>query len=189
MVNRENPRILRIEYRPDPGDRHRGRCLWAYFDFDLDHWLLNIQSDCGSAAFGWPENSSESFVEFCSTLHADYLTKKMFRKSVVDIKATIENVKDYLSDMELPRKKRNAAIDGLKATFEEYNCTHSIDLASYLLEDWNYTYGLEIDEAWDLVIDDYTSDEKKIVDIFISQIAPELRAMVQEESRSRRETG
>lgn len=113
----------------------------------------------------------------------------MFRKSVVDIKATIENVKDYLSDMELPRKKRNAAIDGLKATFEEYNCTHSIDLASYLLEDWNYTYGLEIDEAWDLVIDDYTSDEKKIVDIFISQIAPELRAMVQEESRSRRETG
>ena len=92
------PRIVSIAYHQEKGDTHYGSCLWAYFDFDLDRYMLNIQSDCGNAAYRWYETpDSESFLHLMARINEDYLINKLFDPEEIDVKATMERIREAMN--------------------------------------------------------------------------------------------
>lgn len=48
----ENPEIMTVSFRQTRDDKDYGSCLWARFNFDLKHYHLSIESDCGNYGTG-----------------------------------------------------------------------------------------------------------------------------------------
>lgn len=181
----QNPNIVRVAYHQEPGDEHYGSCLWAYFDFDLDKYMLNIQSDCGNAAYRWvatPE--AESFLHLMSRVHADYLIEKLFRHTVVDVDATLREIRewlgigddeDYKDDelLEEDRVHREGALRELEDRLNEYTQL-DYDLAMRIAEDWQSDYHFDIDCLYERVVTGFTCWQKRIVQIFEDYIQPEI---------------
>lgn len=180
-VNVECPAITRISYHQEKADPEYGSCLWAYFDFDTENWMLSIQSDCGSYAYSWPAGKGETFLELCARMHSDYLLNKLCKKTQVDTDLTIEAARECLQEMGLDQEKVESAMEELEMLFDDVNCEESIPLARYLLEEWNGDNELEIDEAWNLAATDYEPCQLRIIKIFEEHIQPKIREMVKRE--------
>ena len=63
----------------------------------------------------------------------------------------------------------------LKSTFEDYDLDDSPDLTGHLVTEWCNEYELDIPDAWEYVKVDYTSDQKRIAEIFEQWIRPLVR--------------
>ena len=188
----EKPNIVRVSYHQEQGDPYYGSCLWAYYDFDLDKYMLNIQSDCGNAAYRWVATpKTESFLHLMTRINEDYLINKLYRETNVNIDATLAEVKDWLGigedeDYQLDlsddeREEREEALEELKDLFGEWGSI-SPDAAGHILEEWNSDHGFDLDCVWERVVTDFTAWQKRIVQIFRDYIQPKIREMVREEA-------
>lgn len=181
------PNITRIAYHQTKDDEHYGSCMWAYYDFDLDRYMLNIQSDCGDAAYRWVETpKSESFLHLMARINDGYLMEKLFRCEEVDVDATLDEVREWLgigededyqrddlTDEE--REEREEAMNELEALLS--GCT-SEGHAMQVLEDWNSDNGFNLDCIYERVVTDYTCWQKRIVQIFADYVQTRIREIV-----------
>lgn len=182
-IDAGKPNIVRISYHQEQGDPHYGSCMWAYFDFDLDRYMLNIQSDAGNAAYRWVETpESESFLHLMARINDDYLLNKLFDESVVDIEATKCKIRGWLSDMDMDEDDIEAAMQELEAAFDDYDVRHNIGMAYRVVEDWNSDNDLGIDMAFELVQTDFTAGEKRIVQIFSDFVQSKVEELAREEA-------
>ena len=188
----EKPNIVRISYHQEQGDPHYGSCMWAYYDFDLDKYMLNIQSDCGEAAYRWVATpKTESFLHLMARINDDYLINKLFDETSVDIDATLAEVREWLGigedeDYQLDlsddeREEREEALKELKELFDEWGGNVSPETAGHILEEWNYDHDLELDCVWERVVTDFEAGEKRIVKIFADYVQPKIRELAREE--------
>ena len=162
-----NPRIVRVSYLPDRTDARYRECTWAYFDFDPDNWMMNIQSDAGDYAYRWNVEKDRTFLAFITKIDGDYLLRKISRRTEVDIDATKERLRDCLEDMEYDDV--DDAMEALDSMLEDL-CCESEDFVKYAIDEWNNEENLDICDAWDYVSVDYPNDAKKIARIFEDHI-------------------
>ncbi len=160
-----NPRIVRVSYLPDRDDKDYTKCLWAHFDFDVDNWMMNVQSDVGDYAYRWNIDADRTFLAFLSKLDSDYLLWKIGRKTEVDLKETKERIRICLCDMDFTEDEVEDAMEELDDKLEEMNCD-SYDFVCYAVEQWNDEQDLDICDVWEYVARDYSHDTKMIVKIF-----------------------
>lgn len=174
------PNIVRIAYLPEPGAPHYSACTWAFFDFDVEEWLLNIQSDIGEYAHGWPAGKGETFLELCARMSDDYLEGKLFHENYTVFKkdATIENFREYFKECEFSKKRTERLLEDLHDKLDEYDLEDCVPLAEYLVDEWNNDHDLGIDCAWEYVEKDLTAWQKRIVQIFRDYVQPKLREIV-----------
>ena len=178
----QDTRIVRVAYHQEPGDDHYGSCLWAYYDFDLDKYMLNIQSDAGNASYRWVATpDSESFLHLMARIDDDYLMYKLFEESVVDVEATKEVIREYLGLEGMAESEIDDAMEALDNTLDENDIGNNIGMAYRVIEDWNYENDLDIDGAYELVKTDFTAGEKRIVQIFRDHIQPVIAEKAREE--------
>lgn len=185
------PNIVRIAYHQERGDPHYGSCLWAYYDFDLDRYMLNIQSDCGNAAYRWVETpGSESFLHLMARCDDGYMMMKLFGPpELVDKDATVDEVReqlgignkeDYMLELdEDERQKREDAIQELSDTMDEYGGV-SQDAADAILTEWANDNDMDIDCIWECVATDYSALQYRIVQIFKDHIQPKIRELLKD---------
>lgn len=179
-ITREKPEILRFIYRQESVDPHYGSCLWAIFDIDPGRGMLNIQSDCGNYAYRWPERG-DSFLKLMCGMEESYLIGKLCGKpQEFDEERTIARISECLNDMEITDGKKRKAIDNLKTTLSGYTLVDAPEVAQFIIDEWNDEEGLEIDCAWELVANKYGAWQKRIVDIFIEHIEPEIKKAIKE---------
>lgn len=186
-IETQKPNIVRIAYHQEKGDPHYGSCLWAYFDFDLDKYMLNIQSDAGNAAYRWYATpKSESFLHLMARIDDDYLMNKLFKSEEVDVSATVaevrewlgigdrEDLKDeYLTDYE--RDEREDALEELEGLLSDVS--DSCVAVQHALDDWNSDHGFDLDCVYEYVMTDYTAWQKRIVKIFAEYVQPMVRTI------------
>lgn len=168
-VEFQHPNIVRIVYRQEKSDKDYGSCLWAYFDFDLDKWMLNIQSDVGNYAYRWATEDG-SFLKLMASISKDYLIHKLCKQEEVDLDATKESVCYWLKESEASDK--DYAIECL---FDDLYKGIEKSEAQRIIVDWNDHFDLEIDEPWELIETDFSAWQKKIVCIFTDFVQPKIR--------------
>ena len=120
ILEKQTPRILRIAYHQEQDDPHYGSCLWAYFDFDLDRYMMNIQSDCGNESYRWVETpKTESFLHLMARINDDYLINKLFTPSELDVDETLAEVREWLGIGEDEDFQRDGLTDDERDALEE----------------------------------------------------------------------
>ena len=184
----QKPHIIRIAYLPNPDDKEYPSCTWAFFDFDTDEWLLNIQSDVGNYAHGWPVGKGETFLELCARMSDDYLEKKLFHEdfTVFDEEATIENFREYFEDCEYDEERAEILLVDLRYKLDQYELEECVPLAQYLVDEWNDENDLDIDCAYEYVEADLTAWQKRIVEIFMKYVQPKLREIIKGQKEQHR---
>ena len=179
-IENQKPNIVRIAYHQEQGDPHYGSCLWAYYDFDLEKYMLNVQSDAGNAAYRWVATpDSESFLHLMARIDDDYLINKLFAETVVDIEATKRELRKYLEMADMDDGEIEDAMEGFDNALDDYDIGRNIGMAYRVVEEWNIDNDLDIDMAYDLVQTDFTAGEKRIVQIFKDYIQPVIRQMIE----------
>lgn len=175
QVGHSTPNIIRLIYRQEPRDPHYGSCLWADFYLDPERGSLAILSDCGNYGYRWPEKGWD-FIRLMERVDTDYLLRKLCEEKQVDIPETINRLREALQDSEeYSRGQIDRYILRLKSTFEDYDLDDSPDLTGHLVTEWCNEYELDIPDAWEYVKVDYTSDQKRIAEIFEQWIRPLVR--------------
>lgn len=182
------PNIVRIAIHQEKDDPHYGSCLWGYYDFDIDRYMLNIQSDCGEAAYRWCETpDSESFLHLMARIDDDYLMNKLFKAEEVDVSATVAEVREHLgvgddwqdeSLTDEEREEREEALEELEGLLEDVSGSYGA--VQKALEDWNYDHDFDIDCIYEDVATDYTAWQKRIVEIFRDYVQPKIREIIKE---------
>ena len=183
------PNIVRIAIHQEKDDPHYGSCLWGYYDFDIDRYMLNIQSDCGEAAYRWCETpDSESFLHLMARIDDDYLMNKLFKAEEVDVSATVAEVREHLgvgddwqddSLTDEEREEREEALEELEGLLEDVSGSYGA--VQKALEDWNYDHDFDIDCIYEDVATDYTACQKRIVEIFRDYVQPKIREIIKED--------
>ena len=186
------PNIVRIAIHQEKGDTHYGSCLWGYYDFDLDRYMLNIQSDCGEAAYRWCETPDhESFLHLMARIGDDYLMGKLFKAEDVDVSATLDEVREWLgigededyqddSLTDEEREEREEALEELEGLLEDVS--ESYGAVQKALVDWDCEHDFNIDCIYERVVTDYAAWQKRIVEIFRDYVQPKIRELVREEA-------
>lgn len=182
------PNIVRIAIHQEKDDPHYGSCLWGYYDFDIDRYMLNIQSDCGEAAYRWCETpDSESFLHLMARIDDDYLMNKLFKAEEVDVSATVAEVREHLgvgddwqddSLTDEEREEREEALEELEGLLEDVSGSYGA--VQKALGDWNYDHDFDIDCIYEDVATDYTAWQKRIVEIFRDYVQPKIREIIKE---------
>lgn len=182
-IEAQKPNIVRIAYHQEQGDPYYGSCMWAYYDFDLDKYMLNIQSDAGNAAYRWVATpDSESFLQLMARIDDDYLLNKLFEESVVDIEATKRELREWLESMDMDDGEIDDAMEDFDNKLDEDDIGRNISMAYRVVEDWNRENDLEIDMAFELVQTDFTAGEKRIVQIFADHVQPMIRELLKDDA-------
>lgn len=191
----QNPNIIRVAYHQEPGDHLYGSCLWAYYDFDLDKYMMNVQSDCGNAAYRWYATpKTESYLRLMARMNDDtYLLEKLYGDPKrVDVDATIKELREWLGigeDEDLKdesisdndREEMEADLEWLKGLLEDYSFLDK-DTAEAIIENWNNEHEYELDAVYERIVTDYTAWEKRVVQIFIEHIRPKIAELATKEA-------
>ena len=185
------PNIVRIAIHQEQGDPHYGNCLWGYYDFDVDRYMLNIQSDCGEAAYRWCETpDSESFLHLMARIDDDYLINKLFKAERVDVSGTVSAVRerlgigedeDFQDDDLTPwqRESREEALEDLEGLLEDVSGSYAATQKA--LMDWNEKHDFGLEFVYEHVVTDFTAWQKRIVEIFRDYVQPKIREIIKEE--------
>lgn len=190
------PNIVRIAIHQEQGDPHYGSCLWGYYDFDVDRYMLNIQSDCGEAAYRWYETpDSESFLHLMARIDDDYLINKLFKAERVDVSGTVSAVRerlgigedeDFQDDDLTPwqRESREEALEDLEGLLEDVSGSYAATQKA--LMDWNEKHDFGLEFVYEHVVTDFTAWQKRIVEIFRDYVQPKIREIIKEEAEDGR---
>lgn len=186
------PNIVRIAIHQEQNDPNYGSCLWGYYDFDLDRYMLNIQSDCGNAAYRWCETpDSESFLHLMARINDDYLMYKLFKPEEVDVSATVAEVREWLgvgededyqndSLTDEEREEREEALEELERLLND--APQNYGTVGKTLFDWNDDHDFDIDCIYECIVTDFTASQKRIVKIFQDCVQPKIRQIIKEAS-------
>lgn len=163
------PKVLTIEYRQEREDEDFGSCLWARFKFDLDNYDLSIYSDCGDYSYGWcPTPDKESFLHLMSRLNGDYLLEKISSFSVVDGRRTAANLREMLSEIvddDFDFEDVEELCEAYSGFDDTYNALTDALVDVDKVSDYDVFQCIEMD---------YPASAKKIVDVFVRYVKPEL---------------
>lgn len=181
----EKPEIMTISFRQTKDDKDYGSCLWARFNFDLEHYSLNIESDCGNFSYGWvPTPNGETFLHLCARFNWEYLLRKISCQTVIDGEATFQKVKELMEQLD---EDAFAAID--ETTMEEIEsaCSGQPDeTAAYMaicdILGENGFSEFDVYDAACCVEKDYPHGAKTIAGIYRDYIQPEVRKLAKEET-------
>lgn len=178
----QKPNYVRIAFLPEPDDPEYTACTWAYFDFDTDEWMLNIQSDIGEFAHAWPKGKGETFLQLCARMSEDYIEQKLFHENytVFDEAGTLDNLREYLDDAGYDGDEIDDLIDDLRYTLDDYDLEKCVPLAEHLVCEWAEDNKLGLVEPWTLVESDLTAWQKRIVRIFTKYVQPTLKRILKE---------
>lgn len=175
-VNLLHPEIVVLEYRQETTDEDYGSCLWAKYYFDTTNYKLLITSDCGEYGYGWCPDD-EPFLKLMAGVRKDYLLSKISYQSSVDNEATFEEVKNYIIVLNDGRNKID--FDKLKTA-----CSHNTlkEIYNALTEIFD-SMELDYDPFWlcFCIDEDYPCQARKIVDVFIDYIQPEIKRIIKGE--------
>ena len=179
----EKPEILTISYRQTKEDKDYGSCLWARFNFDLKHYSLTIESDCGNFSHGWvPTPDSETFLHLCARFNWEYLLGKISSQTVIDGEATFQKVKELMEQLD---DEVFASIDEVGMEGIETACYGHIDeTAAYMaICDILGENGFSEYDSYDVaccIEKDYPAGAKVIARIYRDYIQPEVRKLEKE---------
>ena len=181
----EKTNIVRIAYHQEEGDKYYGSCLWAYFDFDLNRYMLSIQSDCGNASYRWVATpKTESFLHLMARCDDGYMLDKLFEPTVVDVDSMIESVRNDIQIVEDDEpmyegdeewKEKEQYVEELKYSLEECRSDES---AYMVLQNWYNEHDYDFSYAWEFVQKDFSAAAKRIVQIFHDFVQPKIRAIL-----------
>lgn len=180
----EKPEIVTIQFRQNRGDKDYGSCLWARFNFDLKHYALSIESDCGSYSHGWvPTPDSESFLRLCARFDWEYLLDKISAQTVIDGEATFQKVKELMEQLD---EDVLAGLSELDMEDIESSCNgHREETAAYMAIFAALEYaGFEEYDSYEVaccIEKDYPAGAKKIAQIYRDHIQPVVRKLAKEE--------
>lgn len=185
LIAIEKPEIMTISYRQTKEDKGYGSCLWARFNFDLKHYSLAIESDCGNYSYGWlPTPRTESFIHLCGRFDKLYLLHKLSSKSVIDEAATFERLKEFLKDYD-EEGYENLTEDDLKILEDacvSFDDGHAVvNEIQKALDDTDYSGSCCDYDIACCIVKDYPNDVKRIVDIFHDHIQPVVRKLAEED--------
>ena len=62
----------------------------------------------------------------------------------------------------------------MEAELSEYDLEDDPSIAEFIIDNWNSDNDMDIDCAWELVIKDYSTHQKRTVHIFLEHIAPQI---------------
>lgn len=177
----EEPEIVTISYHQTRDDADYGSCLWARFNFDVKHYHLSIESDCGSYGNGWcPTPDHETFLQLCARFEEGYLLDKIDNRSVVDGEATYKALMEFLADYDgcayeaLTSKQLKDLEDACRSNRKDMDCYDNI------VDELEYTEFSGSLSEYDIascIEMTYPAGSKKIVQIFKDYIQPELRKL------------
>lgn len=177
----EEPEIVTISYHQTRDDADYGSCLWARFNFDVKHYHLSIESDCGSYGNGWyPTPDRETFLHLCSRFDEGYLLDKIDNRIVVDGEATYKALMEYLEDYD---SFAFEALSEIKREELENACHHNRtadDAMQNILDNLEETAFPSSISMYDIaccIEMTYPRGAKKIAQIFKDYIQPELRKL------------
>lgn len=177
----EEPEIVTISYHQTRDDADYGSCLWARFNFDVKHYHLSIESDCGSYGNGWcPTPDRETFLHMCSRFDEGYLLDKLDNRSVVDGEATYKALMEFLADYDgcayeaLTSKQLKDLEDACRSNRKDRDCYDNIVDE---LECTEFSGSLSEYDIASCIEMTYPAGSKKIVQIFKDYIQPELRML------------
>ena len=185
-VTVEKPNIVTLMYRQERSDEDYGSCLWARFNFDLKHYSMTIESDCGNYSYGWtPTPDAESFLQLCARFNWEYFLGKISSQTVIDGKATFKKVKELMEQLdedvltsidEEGMEEIESACTGRREDTEAY-----MAICSILGE-----YGFSEYDSYDVaccIEKDYPNGAKKIAQIYRDHIQPLVRKLAKEEEK------
>lgn len=175
-VTEINPKIITLEFRQERGNPDYGSCLWARFYLDTENYNLIIESDCGNYGYAWaPTPTSKSFLHLMARVDADYLLDKISSETVIDEKATLNNVAENIwgyRHLSLCTANRPCMDDVRNAVF----CSDvPSEVVTALCESFNFSFmanAIDDYDIYELVVMSHPARAKKIVEIFEQFIAP-----------------
>lgn len=185
-VTVEKPQTVTLMYRQERSDEDYGSCLWARFNFDLKHYSMFIESDCGNYSYGWvPTPNAESFLQLCARFNWEYFLGKISSQTVIDGNTTFQRVKALMEQLD---EDAFASIDEVDMEEIESACTcWREDTEAYLairsILDEN---GFSEYDAYDVaccIEKDYPNGAKKIAQIYRDHIQSVVRKLAKEESK------
>lgn len=182
-ISVDRPEIVTISYWQTKGDEDYGSCLWARFNFDLKHYSLTIESDCGTFSHGWaPTPDSETFLHLCARFNWEYLLGKISALTVIDGEATFQKVKELMEQLD---EDVFASIDEAAMVEIESACSgYRKDTAAYMaICDILGENGFSEYDSYDVaccIKKGYPAGAKKIAQIYRDHIQPVIRKMDKE---------
>lgn len=183
-VSVEKPEIVTISFRQTRDDKDYGSCLWARFNFDLKHYTLTVESDCGSFSHGWvPTPDSEPFLHLCARFNWEYLLGKISSQTVIDSEATFQKVKELMEQLD---DDTLASIDEADMEEIESACSgYREDTAAFMaisdiLSEKGFPNEYDSYEVACCIEKDYPAGAKKIAQIYRDHIQPEVRKLAKE---------
>lgn len=183
----EKPEIVTISYRQTKGDKDYGSCIWARFNFDLKHYSLTIESDCGNFSHGWaPTPNSETFLQLCARFNWEYLLDKISCRTVIDGEATFQKVIKLMKELD---DDVFHAIDEEDIEEIESACSgHTEETAAYMaICDILGENGFSDYDSYDAaccIEKDYPAGAKTVARIYRDYIQPEVRKLAALEGES-----
>lgn len=185
MIFVEKPEIITIQFRQNREDKDYGSCLWARFNFNLKHYTLSIESDCGSYSHGWvPTPDSEAFLQLCARFNWEYLLGKISNRSVIDGEATFQKVKELMEqlDEDILADLSEMDMEEIEGSCKGYCEETAVYMA--ICSALEYAGFSEYDsyEVACCIEKDYPSGAKKIAQIYRDHIQPVVRKLAKEES-------
>lgn len=188
VVTKRVPQLVSFSFHQEKDDADYGSCLWAIFNFDLERYELTITSDCGSYAYGWvPTPRFENFMHLMARLESGYLLDKLADPCVVDTEATFSAVKRLMDDYGVDLSERNDWGDLIFDMDEIKRCCDQNterDAHDLLREQFRNTPMEDCDdyELWCCIEKTFTTNAKKIVQVFMDYIQPKCKEISNSES-------
>lgn len=177
-IKEVQPTIRQFEYRQEKGDPYYGSCLWAIFNLDTKNYTLSIESDCGNYSYGWiPTPNSESFVHLLSRVEESYLLNKIAERTEFDYESSKTNT---LRNIELVFEDEPDTVEAIETDIEWQEGLSDMKDSAYafyheieeILSNYDAT---DIHEYIECEMD-YTSQAKRIANIFCTVLQPILKA-------------
>lgn len=180
-VSTRTPPLISLYFCQERGDPDYGSCLWAVFNFDLERYELSITSDCGNYAYGWvPTHKSESFMHLMARLDSGYLLDNLASPCVINEEATFEAVKELMEAWGVDFSETDRWGDPVFDMDEIKDCCYQSnerDVHDALERKFEGTSMETCDDydLWSCIQKDFTTNAKKIVQVFMDYIQPKCK--------------
>lgn len=150
---------------------------------------LSITSDCGNYAYGWvPTHKSESFMHLMARLDSGYLLDKLASPCVINEEATFEAVKELMEAWGVDFSETDRWGDPVFDMDEIKDCCYQSnerDVHDALERKFEGTSMETCDDydLWSCIQIDFTTNAKKIVQVFMEYIQPVCKKISDDEKR------